>query len=219
MKTESKHRGSETAGAPPATSTSKKMRRRTRELPRWLTGSTELDGIARRRCFMILSVLSGERTVTDVIEEQQLSRQMYYLLETRALNAMLSALVPGSESAHSEAGAASPQRKIAELEEKVKRLEQGKRRGEHLLFLTRQVLGPGPVKIGRGGRRSSKSNRAKSETSSKTGGRAPSARSTSSKTMRASARSRSSSSTATSTDTASTTTSIGSLTPAGADAP
>lgn len=218
MKTDSKHRDSGTTGVSSSPSTSKrKTRRRARELPRWLTGSTELDAIARRRCLMILSVLSGERTVTDVIEEQQLSRQMYYLLETRALNAMLSALVPGSESAQSEAGAATPQKRITELEEKVKRLEQGKRRGEHLLFLTRQVLGPGPVKIGKGGRRPSKSPRTtRQETSSKTGGRAPSARS---KTKRASARSRSSSSTTPPLEAPSTTTSTASPTPDGAAAP
>jgi hypothetical protein len=125
---------------------------------------------------MILSVLSGERLVTEVIEELELSRQMYYLLETKALNAMLPALVPGSERASADPSATSPAKRIAELEEKVKRLEQSKRRGEHMLSLTRQVLGPGPVKLGRGGRPSKKAKKTMA-TSSKTAEHARSERS------------------------------------------
>lgn len=219
MKNESKRRGSGAVEASP-TSRRKGKHRQSRPLPQWLTGSTELDTIARRRCLMILSVLSGERAVTEVIEELELSRQMYYLLETKALNAMLAALVPGSDRTTSDAAAAIPSRRIAELEEKVKRLEQSRRRGEHLLFLTRQVLGPGPVKLGKGGRRPSKSKAARPGTSSTSAGRAHSPSSTSSTPKRASARSRTTPTPVTTPaiPSESTTTSIASPTPAGEDA-
>jgi hypothetical protein len=108
----------------------------------------ELDAIAKRRCLMILSVLSGERPVSEVIEELGLSRGTYYQLETRALMAMMSALVPGASTESTTA--ASPQRRIAELEKKVTQLEAQKRRTDRLLYLTRQLVGRGPVTTDRG---------------------------------------------------------------------
>jgi hypothetical protein len=101
--------------------------------------------MAKRRCLLVLSVLSGERPVSDVIEEAQVSRQMYYQLEERALQAMLLALTPGA----SEPGASEPAKRIAELEQKVAQLEADKRRGERLLLLTRKVL-KGPMKLAAG---------------------------------------------------------------------
>jgi hypothetical protein len=88
---------------------------------------------------MLLSTLSGERPVTDVIEELQISRQTYHELELRALKAMLAALAPGAVS---EDGMDS---KIGQLEKQVERLERDKRRAERLLLLTRQMVKPGPV--------------------------------------------------------------------------
>ncbi|MBV8195604.1 MAG: hypothetical protein JOY80_08760 [Candidatus Dormibacteraeota bacterium] len=98
--------------------------------------------MAKRRCLLVLSVLSGERPVTDVIEEAQISRPMYYQLEERALRAMLLALTPGA----SEPGSSEPTKRIAELEAKVAQLEADKRRGERLLLLTRKVI-KGPMKL------------------------------------------------------------------------
>lgn len=118
-------------------------KRRARPTPEWLHEREDLDEMARRRCLMILSVLSGERAVSDVIEEAQISRGTYYNLEERALKAMLVALVPGAAEAPSE----SPAQRIAELEKKVAQLEQAKRRGERLLFLTRKTLKRGPMKM------------------------------------------------------------------------
>lgn len=118
-----------------------RRRRRSRPTPRWLTEERDLDELARQRCLMILSVLSGERPVSEVIEQAQLSRQRYYDLETRALNAMLRALAPGG-GAGSEA-IASPERRILELEQQVKQLETEKRRAERLLLLTRKVMRTG----------------------------------------------------------------------------
>ena len=139
---------------------SKRRRHRARPTPRWLLRQTDLDEIAKRRCLLVLSVLSGERPVTDIIEEAQISRPMYYQLEEKALRAMLAALMPGAEDGPNQA--ASPAKRIRELEKKVAELERGKRRSERLLFLTRKVL-KGPLKTAAG--RKPKTERAPSSTS------------------------------------------------------
>lgn len=123
---------------------------RSRPVPRWLKTSSDLDEIAQRRCLMILSVLSGEQPVTQAIAEAKLTRPYYYLLERRAIEAMIRALIPGAES--SDNAAMTTSGRIRELEEQVRKLEQEKRRSERLLFLTKKVLGPGPLTMKRRGR-------------------------------------------------------------------
>jgi hypothetical protein len=129
----------------------KTERRRPRPTPTWLKERQDLDEMARRRCLLVLSVLSGERPVTEAIEQAQISRGTYYQLEERALKAMLAALTPGGEHAPSE----SPLARVAELEAKVATLERDKRRSERLLLLTRKLMRPGPTKR-RAGRPSKK---------------------------------------------------------------
>jgi hypothetical protein len=102
-------------------------RRRSRPTPRWLMKTTDLDAVARNRVLLVLAVLSGEKPVSTAIEESGISRGFYYQLETKALNAMLLALAPGSD------GDASPDatglhHRIKELTEKVERAEQAQRR-------------------------------------------------------------------------------------------
>ena len=80
----------------------------------------------------------GEKA-SDAIEEAQISRQMYYQLEERALHAMLRALSPGATS--EETASAGAVKRAQELEAKVGRLEQEKRRSERLLLLTRKLVG------------------------------------------------------------------------------
>jgi len=104
----------------------------------------DLDDIARRRCLMILSVLSGQTPVTDAIEGTEISRQNYYQMEERALRAMLRALTPGQDQSTPIGPDPQQARRITELETKVRELEQDKRRNERLLFLTRKVVAPGP---------------------------------------------------------------------------
>lgn len=152
------------------TETPSRRRRRPRPTPKWLKEQQDLDDVARRRCLMILSVVSGEKPVTQAIEEAQISRQTYYQLEEKALRAMLSALMPGTTV---ETSAASPLRKMAELQAKTERLEQDKRRAERLLFLTRKVVRPGSLKSAAGrprltGRRSTASGKKPSRTSTAT---------------------------------------------------
>jgi hypothetical protein len=106
-------------------------------VPKWLLKG-ELDQVARERCLLILSVLSGEKPVSSAIEEARISRGRYYQLETRALSAMLRSLEPASAPEPQEE--ASPKKRIRVLEAKVKDLEQARRRAERLLLMTRRVM-------------------------------------------------------------------------------
>ena len=114
---------------------------RRRPMPRWLNQSQELNTIARSRCLLILSVLSGEMPVTEAIKDAQITRQTYYNLETRALQAMLAALNPLASTADDGSpNLSAAMRRIAELEARVKGLEQEKRRAERMLLLTRKSI-------------------------------------------------------------------------------
>ena len=68
--------------------------RRQPYLPKWLKRPSEQQQMARARCLMILSVLSGHRSVAQASEEAKISRPLYYQLETRALHGMMRALDP-----------------------------------------------------------------------------------------------------------------------------
>ncbi|MGH6892773.1 MAG: hypothetical protein ACREEP_10990 [Dongiaceae bacterium] len=115
--------------------------KRTRLAPKWLRRSRELDALARGRCLLLLSVLSGETPVTAAIAQAKISRATYYKLETRALQAMLAALNPlAAPLAHGLAERPRAASRIAELEGRVRCLEQDKRRAERLLLLTRKSI-------------------------------------------------------------------------------
>lgn len=157
--------------APRAESTTakpkQKRRNRPRPTPRWLKAQAEgPEAVAQRRCLLVLAVLSGEQPVTDAIESTGVSRQLYYQLEEKALKGMLHALGPGSEANEDLAQQLSAQ--LEASQERVKQLEREKRRTERLLMLTRKLVRPGPVTVGRSGRprkykpRSTKAGRASS---------------------------------------------------------
>jgi hypothetical protein len=118
-------------------------RHRSRPVPKWIQERQELDEMARRRCLLVLSVLSGEKPVTDAIAESGMSRNTYYQMEERALEAMLEALgpTPGPGRKPDQAS------RIAALEERLGRLEQEKRRAERLLLLTRKVVRRGRLTL------------------------------------------------------------------------
>jgi len=116
----------------------RRRRHRPRPVPKWIRERQELDEMARRRCLLVLSVLSGEKPVTDAIAESGMSRNTYYQLEERALEGMLSALGPQPPGRTADQGA-----RVAELEARLMRLEQEKRRAERLLLLTRKVVRKG----------------------------------------------------------------------------
>jgi hypothetical protein len=114
---------------------------RPRPVPKWLTNSTQLEQIARSRCLLVLSVLSGEIPVTDAIERAKISRGTYYQLETRALRAILAAMNPlASSAADGAADLTAATQRIEQLEAQVHRLEQEKRRTQRLLLLTRKSI-------------------------------------------------------------------------------
>ena len=141
-------------------------RRRTQaRKPKWLLEAKDLDLIAQRRCVMILSILSGEKSVEDATHEADMTPTLYYQLEKKALSAMLAALVPGATRDGSPAPA------MMQMESRIRELEMTKRRLERLLFLTRMTVKPGPMTHGKRGRprtrRSSEHAGAKRSTPSK----------------------------------------------------
>lgn len=111
-------------------------RRTSHNLPLWLMQPSEQQAIAQRRTLMILSVLAGQKSVQEVIEEERVSRTFYYQLEDRGLQGMLKALSPrieGVTSEHQELTQAREQMRL--LSERVKSLTQRKRSAERLLRL------------------------------------------------------------------------------------
>ena len=124
-------------------------KRRSRPTPRWLTKSSDLDAVARNRVLLVLSVLSGEKPVTSAIEDAGISRGFYYQLETKALNAMLLALAPGTDSDASP-DATGLHHRIKQLEDKLAKAEAAQRRAERMLFVQRKLTSTGPVKTHRG---------------------------------------------------------------------
>lgn len=98
--------------------------------------------MARRRCLLILSVLSGEKPVSDAIAQSGLSRNTYYQLEEKALEGMLEALGPAPSGRKPDQSA-----EIAALHARVTRLEEEKRRAERLLLLTRKVVRRGRLTL------------------------------------------------------------------------
>jgi hypothetical protein len=114
--------------------------------PRWLLTTKDLDLIAQRRCLMILSVLSGEKSVEEASRDADIIPALYYQLEKKALTAMLAALVPGATRD------GSPGPAMVQMEKRIRDLETTKRRLERLLFLTRMTVKPGPMTHGRRGR-------------------------------------------------------------------
>jgi hypothetical protein len=119
----------------------KARKHRPRPVPKWLKNSTQLEQIARSRCLLVLSVLSGEIPVSDAIERAKISRGTYYQLETRALRAVLAAMNPlASSGADGAADLSAATQRIEQLQAQVHRLEQQKRRTQRLLLLTRKSI-------------------------------------------------------------------------------
>lgn len=134
---------------------------RPRPVPKWIKEKQELDEMARRRCLLILAVLSGEKPVSDAIAESGLSRNTYYQLEEKALDGMLAALGPTPPGRKPDRGA-----EIVALQAKLTRLEEEKRRAERLLLLTRKVVRTGRLVLPGLGRPRSTTGGAKPSTGS-----------------------------------------------------
>jgi hypothetical protein len=128
-----------------------RRKHRARPTPKWLLKRQELDEVAKRRCLMVLEVLSGAKPVTDVIGDGQMSRATYYKLEERALAAMLRALSPtaGPDGTDGQALAEALAR-VEELEGKLAKAEQDRRRSDKLFVMTRKLVKAGPLTTGSG---------------------------------------------------------------------
>ncbi|SRR6266545_6878970 len=135
---------------------------RSRPLPQWLRHATSAHPIALTRCLLILRVLSGAEPLTQAIATAKISRPTYYWLERKGLEGLLAALTPvAARGRQPRVSAATAE--LTRLEEKVRRLEQAKRRAERLLTVTRTVLprlrrrrsirsGPRPLRVSVTGR-------------------------------------------------------------------
>ena len=111
-------------------------RRTSHNLPLWLMQPSEQQAIAQRRTLMILSVLAGQKSVQEVIEEERVSRTFYYQLEDRGLEGMMKALSPRIEGLTSEHRELIQTReRLRRMSERMKSLMQRKRSAERLLRL------------------------------------------------------------------------------------
>lgn len=106
----------------------------------------DIDAMAKRRCLMLLAVLSGQSTISQAIKDAEISSAMYYQLETRALNAMLEALAPASNTENGQ----ERSRSFSTLQARVTHLEQEKRRLQRLLALATKIVKAGPMKTAMG---------------------------------------------------------------------
>jgi hypothetical protein len=118
-----------------------RRKHRARLMPKWLKDPKRMNAVAHSRCMMVLSVLSGETPVSDAIAQARISRGTYYQLETRALNAMLSALNPLATAKRRAPPDLSAHR-IEVLTDRIKVLEQDTRRMRRLLMLARKAKEP-----------------------------------------------------------------------------
>jgi hypothetical protein len=114
---------------------------RPRPTPKWLQDPARLDAVAHSRCMMVLSVLSGETPVSEAIAQAKISRGTYYQLETRAVKAMLTALNPLT-AAKRRAPADLSATRIQALMERVRSLEQDKRRMKRLVLMAKKAKWP-----------------------------------------------------------------------------
>jgi hypothetical protein len=125
------------AGPPGAKATRLQRRARTKPyLPKWLKSPAGAQAMAHGRCLMLLAVLSGQKTVTEAIEEARISRALYYQLEVKALRGMIRALDPVPETSASEGQELRvARRRIKMMSLQIKLLTQRKRSAERLLRL------------------------------------------------------------------------------------
>lgn len=130
-------------------STRKKRKLRSRPAPKMLTAKNDHDEIAKRRALMILSVLSGEKPVTEVIAEHRISRPTYYQQETKALEAMLEALTPGHNGPRKLSKVDELTKQVEQLQAKLEAAERRERRTQRLLHMTRKMVKPGSVTTGK----------------------------------------------------------------------
>ena len=97
-----------------------------------LTGSPE----AKRQAAVILEVLSGLRRTEDASGAMQVALPRYYVLETRALQGMISALEPRPKGRQRR-----PEDEIATLRKDQQRLQRELSRSQALVRASQRALG------------------------------------------------------------------------------
>lgn len=132
-----------------------KRRRRVRAkpyLPKWLRNPGGAQAMAQGRCLMLLAVLSGQKTVSEAIQEAKISRPLYYQLELKALKGMIRALDPMPQASASDTEELRVARgRIKSMSVQIRHLTQRKRSAERLLRLVLKSSKT-PVSTGRRGR-------------------------------------------------------------------
>lgn len=110
--------------------------------------------VARRTASLILEALTGVRTTQDAADALGVALPRYYVLETRALSGLVSALEPRARGR--QRGAAE---RVSALESEVARLERELRRFQALQRASQRALGlvgAAPAQEGKGNARRSK---------------------------------------------------------------
>jgi hypothetical protein len=97
-----------------------------------LTGSSE----AKRQAAVILEVLSGLRRSEDASAAMKIALPRYYLLETRALQGLITALEPRPKGRQRR-----PEDEIAELEKDRSRLQRELNRTQALVRASQRAMG------------------------------------------------------------------------------
>jgi hypothetical protein len=124
------------AGTTAVRVTKRRYRRRKSYLPQALKGTHDAQSAAHHRCLLILSVLSGQRTVVETLAEGKLTRAQYYQLEDRAVQAMMRSLDPmANEASDTQRELRRARAQIQALSMQVRFLTQRKRSAERLLRL------------------------------------------------------------------------------------
>lgn len=100
--------------------------------PKTLTGSKD----AKRQATVMLEVLCGERGPAEGAQALEISLSRYYVLETRALQGMITALEPKKKGRQQK-----PEDTIAELKRELTRLKQELSRSQALLRAGQRSLG------------------------------------------------------------------------------
>lgn len=101
---------------------------------------------ARRRAAAVLEVLAGVRTPTQAAEAVGVSLPRYYLLEQRAIGALVASCEPAPRGPQ-----LSDQRRIAALEREIVRLKREAGRHQALARVAQRSLGLAPPAVPRPG--------------------------------------------------------------------
>lgn len=130
----------------------KKPRRKKRKQRKYVApGNQSGSRDAKRKAAVILEVLAGARSTGEAAEALKVSPNRYYQLESRALQAMVTACEPRPKGP-----GLSPEKELAKVRRKVDRLGEELARYQALARVTQRAVGvrpPAPSKKIKGGKK------------------------------------------------------------------